>query len=60
MTGGRRWFRLAAVAAVLGLVTLASGCAVVSGFGLIGQQERSSATSRPPFTICASGSTGCG
>ena len=59
MTGGRRWFRLAAAAAVAGVATLASGCVAVSGFpGIIGQPEVVGDV-EAPFTVCASGSTNC-
>jgi hypothetical protein len=43
---------------VAGVATLASGCAVVSGFGLIGQVGVIGDV-EAPFTICASGSTNC-
>ena len=59
MGAGRKGIRLVAAAALAGVATLASGCAVVSGFGLIGQAEVVGDV-EAPTTICASGSTGCG
>ncbi len=57
--GRTGWTRLATVAAALGLVSLLSGC-VVLDWTSSARRSTSSATSRSTFTVCASGSTGCG
>ena len=59
MSAGRKGIRLVAAAALAGVATLASGCAVVSGFmstgqvNVIGDMEGTA-------NVCASGSTNCG
>jgi hypothetical protein len=51
--------RLAAAAAVVALASLASGCAVISGFGLLSQRDVVGDV-ETTVTICASGATpGC-
>jgi hypothetical protein len=58
VTGGTRWSRVAAAAAVAGVASLASGCAVLSGFGLVSQPQVIGDL-EAPINICASGTTNC-
>ena len=59
MSAGRKGVRLVAAAALAGVATLASGCAVVSGFGPTGQVNVIGDV-EATVNVCASGSPSCG